>query len=226
MSDLDTGKKEVIKELKNIKYNYLEALVFRMELTYSEIENILDAKYIDASFTENTLQPGIYENTDSNLMLNSLLPDGVKVDFTIDDIGLGSNLTTNKTISFTKNSFFFTILGFTHSQSGPLRYNEVFVQLIPGTNKSEKLLTLPKMMKLLKNVIAYVDLFQLVYVNLYCTVLLEKPPGQERHRRTKIKLFKKIRKSVSSLIIFYLEDDDHKPVDFCWRDDIFYLPTS
>ena len=47
------------------------------------------------------------------MMLKSLLPEEVKVNVTTDDIRLKSNLTTNKTIRFTKKSFFFVISGFT-----------------------------------------------------------------------------------------------------------------
>ena len=48
----------------------------------------------------------MYEIIDFNFMLKSLLPKEVKVNITIDDIRLKSNLTTNKTIKFTKKSFF------------------------------------------------------------------------------------------------------------------------
>ena len=48
----------------------------------------------------------MYEIFDIKLMLKSLLPDDVKVNITINDIRLRSNLTTNKTIRFTKKSFF------------------------------------------------------------------------------------------------------------------------
>ena len=44
-------------------------------------------------------------------MLKSLLPKEVKVKNKIDDIRLKSNLTTYKTIRFTKKSFFYRILG-------------------------------------------------------------------------------------------------------------------
>ena len=43
-------------------------------------------KYIPTSTIENTLPIGIYENSDINLMLKSLLPKDVKLDITIDDI--------------------------------------------------------------------------------------------------------------------------------------------
>ena len=36
----------MIEQLKNIEYNDLEDMVFRIELTYSEIEYTLDLKYI------------------------------------------------------------------------------------------------------------------------------------------------------------------------------------
>ena len=42
-------------------------------------------KYIDASTAGYTLEPGIYEISDINFMLMSLLPDEVKVNITIDD---------------------------------------------------------------------------------------------------------------------------------------------
>ena len=43
---------------------------------------------------------------------------------------------------------------------------------------------------------------------------LDKPPGHKIDKEPRIKLFKKTNKSVLSHITFYLEDDDHKPVDF------------
>ena len=95
-------------------------MVFRMELLYGEIENIIDMKYIDASSTGYTFPPGIYEITDINLMLKSLLPDEVKVKISVDDVRVKSNLTGNKTKQFTEKSFFYTILGFSQSNSGPL----------------------------------------------------------------------------------------------------------
>ena len=42
---------------------------------------------------------------------------------------------------------------------------------------------------------------------------LSSPPGHKIYKEPGVKLFKKILKSVLSHITFYLEDDDHKPVD-------------
>ena len=43
---------------------------------------------------------------------------------------------------------------------------------------------------------------------------LSSPPGYKIYKEPRIKLFKKINKSVLSHITFYLEDDDHKAVNF------------
>ena len=43
---------------------------------------------------------------------------------------------------------------------------------------------------------------------------LSSPPGHNIYKEPGIKFFNEIKKSVLSLITFYLEDDDHEPVDF------------
>ena len=49
LSDLDTCKDSIIKELKRVKHRDLEDLVFRLQLTYHEILEFLDVKYIPRS---------------------------------------------------------------------------------------------------------------------------------------------------------------------------------
>ena len=63
-------------------------------------------KYIDRSNIGYTQEPGIYENSDNIFMSKNLLPSEVKIDITIDDITLKSNLTTNKSTRLAKRSFF------------------------------------------------------------------------------------------------------------------------
>ena len=46
------------------------------------------------------------------------------------------------------------------------------------------------------------------------TFALYKPPGHKSYKEPRIEFFKKLNKSVLSHITFYIEDDDHKPVDF------------
>ena len=113
LSDFDTHKNEILEELKNTKYNDLEDLVHRMQLTYNEIIDILDLKYIPTKRTGYSLNPGVYEVIDLNNTLKYILPDNVKVTITIDDIRLKSNLKINQTLIFTNKSFFYTMFGFT-----------------------------------------------------------------------------------------------------------------
>ena len=44
LSDFDTQKNEMLEELRNIKYNDLEYMVYRLQLTYYEITDVLDLK--------------------------------------------------------------------------------------------------------------------------------------------------------------------------------------
>ena len=52
-------------------------MVYRMELPYDEIMDVLDIKYTTATSIRYTLAPGIYENSDLSLKLKSLLPNEV-----------------------------------------------------------------------------------------------------------------------------------------------------
>ena len=104
-----------------------------MRLSYDEIMIILDLKYIPTKRTGYSLNPGIYEVIDLNNTLKHILPNNVKVNFTIDDIRLKSNLKINQTLKFTERSFFYTILGFTQSRSYPLDDIDSRYQLIAGS---------------------------------------------------------------------------------------------
>ena len=64
-------------ELKRVKCRDLEYMVYRLQLTYDEIINILDVKYRAGSTIGYTLPPGVYKIGDINLMLKSLLPGEV-----------------------------------------------------------------------------------------------------------------------------------------------------
>ena len=46
LSDCDTYKEEILGELKNVKYNDLEDMMYRFQLTYDEIVNIIDLIFI------------------------------------------------------------------------------------------------------------------------------------------------------------------------------------
>ena len=96
LSDFDTQKNEILEEIKNVKYNDLEDLVYRMRLSYDEVMDKLDLKYIPTKRTGYSLNPGIYEIVDLNNTLKHILPNNVKENVTIDDIRLKSNLKINQ----------------------------------------------------------------------------------------------------------------------------------
>ena len=120
LSDFDNQKNEILEEMKNVNYNDLEDLVYRMRLSYDDFLDILDLKYISTKRTGYSLNPGFYEVVGLNITLKYILPDNVKVTITIDDNRLKSNLKTNQTLFFTGKSFFYTILGFNQSRFYPL----------------------------------------------------------------------------------------------------------
>ena len=215
LSDFDTQKNEIIEELKNAKYNNLEDLLYRMRLSYDEIMDLLDLNYIPTKRSGYSLNPGIYEVIDLNNTLKHNLPHNVKVNLTIDDIKLKSNLNTNQTLLFTKKSFFYTILGFTQSRPYLLDDIDGFYQLIAGSYKSDKPINITGIDK----VHLKCDCIQGSIVNgvrepILFSFALSSPPGHKIYKKPRVKLFKKVNKSVLSHITFYFEDNDHKPVDF------------
>ena len=186
-----------------------------MWLSYDEIKDILDLKHIQPKRTGYSLNPGMYEVYDLINTLKHVLPDNVKVSVTIDDIRLKSNLKVNQTLIFTEKSFFHTILGFTRSHSYPLDDIDGFYQILPGSYQSNK----PINNTGIDKVHLKCDCVQGSIVNgkrepILFSFGLSSPPGHKIYKEPRIKLFKKVNKSVLSHITFYLEDDDYKPVDF------------
>ena len=100
LAGFDHFKIEILVGLKRVIYKELEDMVYRMGITYDEIADILDVKDIEGSTIGYTKPAGISGISDIKLTLKSLLPNKVKVNITIDDSRLRSNITTNKTIKF------------------------------------------------------------------------------------------------------------------------------
>ena len=190
LSDFDSQKNEILEELKNIKYNDLEDLVYRMQLTYIEIIDILDLKYIPTKRICYSLNPGIYEVVKLNNTLKYILPDNVKVSVTIDDNRLKSNLKVNQTLNFTETSFFNTILGFTQSRFYPLDDIEGFYQLISRSYESDKPINITGIDKIhLK-----CDCIQGSIVNykrepILHSFALSSPPGHKIYKEPRIRLY-------------------------------------
>ena len=190
LSDFDNQKYEILEELKNVKYNDLEDLIYRMQLTYDEIIDVLDLKYISTKRIGYSLNNGTYEIVDLNNTLKHNLGDNVKVNITIDDIRLKSNLKINQTLIFTEKSFFYTILGFTQSRSYPLDDIDGLYQIIPGSYKSDKPINITGIDKIhLK-----CDCIQGSIVNgirepILYSFALSSPPGHKIYKEPRIKLF-------------------------------------
>ena len=186
-----------------------------MRLYYDEIMDILDLKYIPTKRTGYSLDPGIYEVDDLNNILKYILPNIVKVNVTIDDIKINSNLKTNQTLIFTGKSFFYTILGITRSRSYPLVDIDGFYQLIAGSYKSDKPIHITGIDKIhLKSGCIQGSIVNGIRGPILYSFALSSPPVHKIYKEPRVKLFKKINKSVLSHITFCFEDDDHKPVDF------------
>ena len=197
LSEFDTQKNEILEELKNVKYNDLKDLVYRMRLSYDEIMDIVDLNYIPTKRTGYSLNPGIYEVVDLNNTLKHILPDNVKVNITIDDIRLKSNLKTNQTLIFTEKCFFYTILGSTRSRFYPLDDIDGFYQLIAGSYKSDRPINITGIDKIHSKC----DCIQGSIVNgirepILYSFALSSPPGHKIYKEPRVKLFKKINKSV------------------------------
>ena len=215
LSSLDMFKDEILEDLKNAKYNDLEDLVYRFRLTYDEIMDILDLKYISTERMGYTIEPNIYNVVDLNKTLKNILPNNVKIDITIDERKYKTDLKINQTLIFTNKSFFYTILGFTQSHQGPLNDIEGFYQILPGSYKSDRPINITGIDKVhLKCNVVDGSIVNGVREPILYSLALDQPPGHKIYKEPKVKLFKKINKSVLSHITFYLEDDDYKPVDF------------
>ena len=215
LSSLGLFKNEIFEELKKLEYNDLEYLVYRFQLTYDEIINILDLKYIPAKRMGYSIEPNIYNVVDLNKTLKNILPNNVKINVTIDERKYKTDLKINQTLIFTDKSFFYTILGFTQSHQGPLNDIEGFCQRIPGSYKSDKPINITGIDEVhLKCNVVDGSIVNGVREPILYSFGLDQPPGHKIYKEPKVKLFKKLNKSVLSHISFYLEDDDYKAVDF------------
>ena len=83
LAGFDHFESEILAEVKRVKYRDLGAMSNRMEVPNDEFVDILDIKCIVVSTNGYTWPPGIYESIDLILMLKSLLPNEVKVNFTL-----------------------------------------------------------------------------------------------------------------------------------------------
>ena len=70
--------------MRNLKYKDLRYLIYRMQLTYNEIIDILDLEYIPTKRIGFPLNPNIYNVVGLNKSLTYILRDNVKINVFID----------------------------------------------------------------------------------------------------------------------------------------------
>ena len=101
------------------------------------------------------------------------------------------------------------------SHSGELGDTPGFLQLTPGSYKSDKPINITGIDKVhLKCDCIDGSIVNGIRELILFSFGLQSPPGHKIYKEHRIELPKKINKPVLSPITFYIEDDDHKPVDF------------
>ena len=106
-------------------------------------------------------------------------------------------------------------MGFTQSTSGPLGDIEGYGQLIPGKYKSSEPIKITGFDKIhLKCDCVNGSIANGIRDPILYSFALSSPRGYRFYKEPRIKLFERKNKSLLSHITFYLEDGDHKPVDF------------
>ena len=79
LPDFLTFKKKLLQELERVKSHNLGVMIYGMERTSDEIVDPIDTKSMIASNYECTLPAGLYEISDLDLILESLILIEVKV---------------------------------------------------------------------------------------------------------------------------------------------------
>ena len=217
ISDIEEIKK-LINDVKFKKvifpenyYDELEKIIDQINQNIKDKTNILDLNGLGS--VSNCLgieiPPGAYELVDINNTIQqelinscgSLLDSDLKINIEADTISMKSVLTTSLPIYF--NSELNTLLGFTN-KGYPA-----------GTHRSEK----PVMITTTDKVHLKCDCVDGSIVNgireqILFSFNLSAPPGYKIIKEPNIILYKKINKTRLDSIQFFLEDNNHNPVDF------------
>ena len=103
-SDLEdnTSRSTIFRTSKKLQYIYLEDMVFRMNLSYNEIENKFYKIYIDAEHKYLGFPPGMYEVGGINNSLKTFSPEkssgsDIAFDILANDITMKSFMTMHGT---------------------------------------------------------------------------------------------------------------------------------
>ena len=113
----------------------------------------------------------------------------MKVNITIDDFRLKSNLYINQISIFTKKCFFHTVLGFTQSHQGPLNDIKRFYQILPWHYKSQKPINISGNKKShLKRTVVDGSIVNDSRKPILDSFGLDKPPGHKIYKKPRNKL--------------------------------------
>ena len=216
-SDIEEIKK-LINDVKFKKvifpenyYDELEKIIDQINQNIKDKTNILDLHGIGAlsDCLKVEIPPGAYELVDINNVIQqeiinscgSLLDSDFKINIEADTISMKSVLTTSLPIYF--NSELNTLLGFTN-KGYPA-----------GTHRSEK----PVMITTTDKVHLKCDCVDGSIVNgireqILFSFNLSAPPGYKIIKEPNFILYEKINKTRLDSIQFFLEDNNHNPVDF------------
>ena len=183
----------------------------QIDLVEDDIKLILDE--YNSSFITYELKPRIYTFKDISEALFNILqseypgPSNV-IDIEYDDITMKTILVVRFGLiatRFDEKSFFSTILGFTPGWEYK-HFNKYTSQKIVNLGSTNKIQ--------LKCDAIYGSVVDGVRQSILYSFVLDKLPGYKVFSEPETIHYKKINKSVLNTITFYLEDNDHKEVDF------------
>ena len=183
----------------------------QIDLIEDDLKLVLDE--YNSSFITYELEPGIYTFKDiSEALLKILQPEypgyqnAIEIEY--DDITMKTKLFVRYGITamrFDEKSFFSTILGFTPGWDYK-HYNKYISQKIVNLGSTNKIH--------LKCDCIDGSVVNGVRQPILYSFILDKLPGYKVFSEPETIHYKKINKSVLNTITFYLEDNDHKEVDF------------
>ena len=222
---IDECREQETKRMKDDKYMEILAgytssvlsqdfesyLRTEIDLVEDDIKLVLD-EYSSSSITYE-LDPGIYTFKDISEGLLKILQPGYDgyhnaIDNEYDDITMKTKLVVKRgiiAIRFDEKSFFSTVLGFTSGWDYK-HYNKYTSQKVINLGSTNKIhLKCDCIDGSVLNGFRQPILFSFV---------LDKLPGYKVFCEPETIHYKKINKSVLNTITFYLEDNDHKEVDF------------
>ena len=192
------------KKLTRKDFDKLKKIINQINQNIKDKTIIIPEFGIENDFVEIELPPGVYELVDINKIMKQKLSDSdFEFEFNIeaDTISMKSVLTTSNPIYF--NSKLNELLGFTNTH------------YIQGTHISEKPVMITTTDKVhLKCDCVDGSIVDGIREQILFSFNLSCPPGYKIIKEPNIILYKKINKTRLDSIQFFLEDNNHNPVDF------------